>query len=66
MNRVNKAINYFKEVFSEMKRVDWPKRETVYKNTQVVVVISLVLAVILAIIDSGLTEGLKILLGVTS
>ena len=65
MNYLIKATNYFKEVYSEMKRVDWPSRDTVYKNTQVVVAISLVLAALLAIIDSGLTESIKALLAFT-
>jgi len=49
-----------------MKRVDWPNKQAVYNSTKVVVVISLVLAGILAIIDTGLTEGLRYLLGFTS
>jgi len=65
VNYLIKATNYFKEVYSEMKRVDWPSRDTVYKNTQVVVAISLVLAALLAIIDSGLTESIKALLAFT-
>ena len=63
MKIINKIISYLKEVYAEMKRVDWPDKQTVYNSTKIVVVISLVLAGILAIIDTGLTEGLKYLLG---
>jgi len=63
---INKIISYLKEVYAEMKRVDWPDKQTVYNSTKIVVVISLVLAGILAIIDTGLTEGLRYLLGFTS
>ena len=66
MKIINKIISYLKEVYAEMKRVDWPNKQAVYNSTKVVVVISLVLAGILAIIDTGLTEGLRYLLGFTS
>lgn len=63
MNIINKTTTYLKEVYAEMKRVDWPNKQTVYNNTKIVVAISLVLALILAIIDTGFTEGIKYLLG---
>lgn len=64
----NKKPNIFrrmgakiKEVFSELKRVTWPKFTTVLKTTGLVLVIVLVFLVIVTAVDAGLLELLKLI-----
>lgn len=64
----NKKPNVFrrmgakiKEVFSELKRVTWPKFTTVLKTTGLVLVIVLVFLVIVTAVDAGLLEILKLI-----
>ena len=51
----------FKETFSELKRVSWPKFGTVVKTTGVVLVIVLAFLIIVTAVDRGLVELLKLL-----
>ncbi|MGM0442952.1 MAG: preprotein translocase subunit SecE [Fibrobacterota bacterium] len=43
---MQKAVNYFKAVVEEMKKVTWPTREEVYSSTALVVVFSLILTLV--------------------
>ena len=52
-----------KEVFSELKRVTWPKFPTVVKTTGLVLVIVLAFLVIVTAVDAGLLELLKLITG---
>ena len=53
-----------KEVFSELKKVDWPTFGKVVKQTGVVLVVVLIFLVVITAFDTGLTELVKILGGV--
>ncbi len=64
----NKKPNFFKragakikEVFSELKRVTWPKFSTVVKTTGVVLLVILVFLVIVTGVDEGLGALLKLI-----
>ena len=48
-----KIIDFVKESFAELKKVNWPSREDVFSQTLVVVVSLLVVSVLLAIMDIG-------------
>ena len=51
----------FKETFSELKRVSWPKFTTVLKTTGVVLVIVLAFLAVVTGVDAGLTKLLELL-----
>ncbi len=51
----------FKETFSELKRVSWPKFGTVVKTTGVVLVIVLAFLIIVTGVDFGLLKLLELL-----
>lgn len=55
-----------KDVFSELKRVNWPTFGKVVKATGVVLVITLIFLVITTGINAGLQELLKLLTQVNS
>ena len=53
----------FKETFSELKRVSWPKFTTVLKTTGVVLVIVAAFLVVVTGVDYGLNALLKLISG---
>ena len=66
----NKKPNIFKriwlkikEVFSELKKVTWPTFGKVVKQTGVVIAVVIVFLVVISLMDFGLTEVLKLLVG---
>jgi preprotein translocase subunit SecE len=54
---------FFTEVRSEFARVTWPTRQATLKSTGIVVFVTLVLAVYLGLLDLGLAEVVKHVLG---
>lgn len=54
--------SFFKGVKSEFKKVIWPTKETLVKETVAVVVTSVILGVIIAIVDIGVKYGFDKLL----
>jgi preprotein translocase subunit SecE len=46
-----KIFSFFKEVKLEMKKVNWPSKREVFKNTLIVLGVSLALAVFLGGLD---------------
>lgn len=54
---------FFVDVRSEFARVNWPTRDATLKSTGIVVFVTLVLAVYLGVLDVGLAEVVKRVLG---
>ena len=54
-----KLIQFFKEVWAELRKVVWPTRQQTIKYTAVVIVFSVALAVILGAVDLGLSSTLE-------
>jgi preprotein translocase subunit SecE len=65
-NRGQKIAAFFKGILSELKKVTWPKPKTVFSSSLVVIVVVLVFLLIIFGIDRGLSELLKLLVGVGS
>ncbi|MGH2575097.1 MAG: preprotein translocase subunit SecE [Ignavibacteria bacterium] len=57
----SKIINFFGDIFKEMKKVTWPKKEELKESTMVVIITSLIFAVFVFIIDKIISEGLKVI-----
>ena len=57
-----KILGFFTDIFKEMKKVSWPKKEELRDYTKVVVVTMFVFAIFVYIVDKGISELLKILL----
>ncbi len=55
---MDRFIQYLRDTVSEMKHVSWPtqKQATVY--TVLVIVISILMAIFIAVLDFGLSRGL--------
>ena len=58
----NPVVNYVKESREELKKVAWPTRNVVIRDTLVVVAVSLSMAIFFGVIDFGLSKGLERLL----
>ncbi|MBP5528889.1 MAG: preprotein translocase subunit SecE [Lachnospiraceae bacterium] len=55
--------SFFKGIRSEFKKITWPTRNDVVKQTVVVTFITVVVAVIIAFIDLGVQYGINFLTG---
>ena len=55
--------SWFKGLQAEFKKVIWPDRKTLARQTTAVVAVSVVLGVIIAVIDALLSYGIKFLVG---
>jgi preprotein translocase subunit SecE len=55
----NPLVNYVRESKEELKKVAWPTRQTVIRDTVIVVSISLATAVFFGAIDFGLSTGFQ-------
>lgn len=58
---IKKITRFFDSSKNELKKVEWPTKQELIRYTQVVVVASLVIGVYIFVLDSFLTEGLKVL-----
>ena len=54
---------YFKELRAELKKVVWPTRQQVINNTGVVLVVMSVVGLFLFAVDTGLSYGIRALIG---
>ena len=55
----DKIINFFEDIYKEMNKVSWPKKAELIDSTKVVIITMLISAVLVYIIDKGISELLK-------
>ena len=58
---MNKILTFFKESYSELKKVVWPNREDVSGSTRVVIVSTLIFAAVLGVVDFLLLMGIDLI-----
>jgi preprotein translocase subunit SecE len=58
----NPLSNYVRESRDELRKVAWPSRQTVIRDTLIVVGISVVMAAFFGALDFGLSTGVQKLL----
>mgnify|MGYP001591651177 CR=1 FL=1 len=58
----NPLVTYVKESNAELRKVAWPTRTVVVRDTVIVVGVSLAMAVFFGVVDYGLSKGLEKLL----
>lgn len=61
---IGKIKKFTEEVTVEMKKVSWPTREHLWKSSQIVVVVSLIITGIVAIMDWVVSTGIDTLFNV--
>ncbi len=52
-----KAVKFFDGVKAEFKKISWPDKDSLIKQSVAVVIISLVVGAIIAVLDFGLQWG---------
>jgi len=52
-----KAVKFFDGVKAEFKKISWPDKDSLMKQSVAVVIISLVVGAIIAVLDFGLQWG---------
>ena len=55
-------VKTFKEMWSELKKVTWPSKKDLIRQSTVVVVFVLILTVLVGLIDTGLSALLKLIM----
>ena len=58
-----KFLKFFRDLFSETKKITWPSRKTVINNTLVVIACVLVVGAFIWVLDALLTFLLSLVLG---
>jgi preprotein translocase subunit SecE len=58
---MKKIVQFFKDSFSELKRVVWPSREDVASSTKVVIISVVIFAVVLGVVDFLLLKGMDLI-----
>lgn len=56
-----KIINFFLDIYKEMKKVTWPKKTELKDSTIIVVVTMVIFAAFVYVIDKGISEFLKVI-----
>ena len=59
---IKRIRQFFKDVITEFKRVQWPTREATIKSTSVVLCVSLAVALYLGIADLGLSDIMQMII----
>ena len=54
--------SWFQGLQSEFRKIVWTDRNTLIKQTIVVVVITIILGVLISIMDAGILEGINLLI----
>lgn len=58
----SKAAGWIQGLQAEFKKISWPDRQTLVKQTIAVVCITAVLGVIIAVLDSGVLQLLNLII----
>jgi preprotein translocase subunit SecE len=56
-----KIINFFLDIYKEMKKVTWPKKSELKDSTVIVIVTMLIFATFVYFVDKGISEFLKVI-----
>lgn len=61
VKKTNRVVKFFKDLKRELKNIVWSPKKDVAKNTTVVVVVTAISAVVIMLLDTGLTKLLDLL-----
>ena len=61
-NWFQKAVQFFREVKVELKKVTWPSRKQAAGSTLVVIILVFILATFLGLVDFGLSKLVQVVL----
>jgi len=56
-----KIINFFQDIYKEMRKVTWPKKNELKDSTVIVIVTMIIFAAFVYVVDKGISEFLKVI-----
>lgn len=59
----NKAMKFFRETKSEIKKVSWPSKAQLFRNTAVILAFVVIMTVILSLFDVVFEKLLSLIVG---
>jgi preprotein translocase subunit SecE len=59
--KISILVNYFKGVWSELKKVSWPTRKEVINHTIIVLVSAAIAIALISVVDFGLSKLIEYL-----
>lgn len=59
----NKAKKFFRETKSEIKKVSWPSKAQLFRNTMVILAFVIIMTVILSVFDMAFEKLLSLIVG---
>ena len=62
MGDTKKGTSWFQSLKSEFKKIIWPNKDRLTKETSVVVVVSIILGILIAILDMVLKYGIQLII----
>ena len=62
MSEETKKTSFFKGVKAEFKKISWPNKSTLEKQTAVVIVVSVLLGVMITVIDLIVRTGIEFII----
>lgn len=57
----NRIMKFFRETKSEMKKVSWPSKEQLIRNTGVILAFVVIMTIILSLVDFGFERLLSLI-----
>ena len=54
--------SWFKGLKSEFKKITWPDKETLVKESAAVIVITIILGIVIALVDMAVNSGVNLIL----
>ena len=54
--------SWFKGLKSEFKKITWPDKETLVKESAAVIVITIILGIVIALVDMAVNSGVDLIL----
>ncbi len=60
---VERVKNFFNEVRTETKKVNYPTKEELIGSTWIVIITVILIAVFLGMIDFGISRAIKVIIG---
>lgn len=57
----NRAMKFFRETKSEMKKVSWPSKDQLVRNTVVILAFVIIMTIVLSLVDFGFEKLLSLI-----
>lgn len=57
----NRVMKFFRETKSEMKKVSWPSKDQLIRNTVVILAFVVIMTIVLSLVDFGFERLLSLI-----